>query len=75
MSETNPKSALKLYRLHAHQFDNEQAKMFREMPFKDQLELLFYMALNTNATVRNLHEKVDPSLGPIQGDMPDIKAN
>jgi len=70
VSEPNPTDILGLMRLNAHSFDDEQVRLFLELPPQEQRELLFRMSFQTNAILRQLHDKIEPGRADIQS-MPD----
>lgn len=57
-----PEAMLKLFRAKMDSFTNIQAQMFLEMKTEEQLELLFYMLMSTNATLQFVHSLIDPSV-------------
>lgn len=70
MSAPSPQDMLKLYRLHAHEFNEQQVKLFRAMNAADKLELLFHMILNTNMIMQQIHKQIEPGRHDTQS-MPD----
>ena len=59
MSNPTPQEMLKLYRAEAPPFDNEQARLFQQMPENDRMELLMYMSLINYKIAQYLHEKIE----------------
>ena len=57
--ELTPEGILKEYRTRSDPAIREQAEMFKKMPPKVQMELLFYMVTNLMRTMQHVHNLID----------------